>query len=392
MSFPRPMRRTAYLFVGVVAMLVLAELTLRLLPTLGGVYAADAEPAWPVRTAVPHLHYTYSHGWDLRNIHHGQINNFGYAAPFDYLPGSSGLVVIGNSYVESEMNDYADTLQGQLGRLLLYPRTVMAFGTSGADLPHYLGVAQLIHRYFTPQWAIVVIVEGDYVNGFKAMPGFYRWEPDGMPPIALIREGARSRLDKLVRSLAIVRYLRGDLAFTWSNLIRLHRAGMAADLAARGQAGASAAAAPTCTPEKLSDLDRRLTARAIQAFPVALGLPDSRIILVFDSDRRAIYEGRVPDAPCTDRDTLARKRLMNLAVESGMHVIDSYSVFRSYYRSTHLPLDYLPADMHWNGAAHRLMAQQVAGIINAVERGPTSEHTAAVIKPPLAEKLKPRLE
>lgn len=380
MSLPGSMRRTAYLLAGAVAMLVLIELGLRLLPTLGGVYAADAKPSWPARTAIAHMRYTYSHGWNLRNVHHGRINNFGYVAPFDYRSGSSGLVVIGNSYVESEMNDYANTLQGLLGRLLLYPRTVMAFGTSGADLPHYLGIAQLVHRHFAPQWAIIVIVEGDYVNGFKAMPGFYHWATGRTPPIALTPEATRSRLDKLVRRLAIVRYLRGDLAFTWSNLISLHRPGMAADLAARGQAGTSAAAAPACTPEHLSDLDKRLTARTVQAFPIALGLPASRIILVFDSDRKAIYEGRVPDEPCTNRDTLARERLMKLAAASGMHVIDSYPVFRRYYLATHLHLDYLPADMHWNGAAHRLMAQQVAAVINAIERGPTAEPTAAVLK------------
>ena len=46
-----------------------------------------------------------------------------------------------------------------------------------------------------------------------------------------------------------------------------------------------------------------------------------------------------------------------------MHVIDTYPVFRDYYVKTGRPLDRSPLDAHWNPAAHRLVAREVARII-----------------------------
>ena len=72
------------------ATLLLLEGVLWLLPVLKGTYAADPRPSWPVHTMIPNSRYTYSTGWNLQNIHRGRINNYGYAAPFDYQPGSGG--------------------------------------------------------------------------------------------------------------------------------------------------------------------------------------------------------------------------------------------------------------------------------------------------------------
>src|SRR6266540_2520283 len=107
---------------GAAAALLLVELVLRLMPVLNGIYAADPSARWPTRTLIPNSDYTYSIGWNASNIHHGHINNLGYVAPFDYREGAGGVVVIGDSYVESMMNDYAETLQGQLGRDLRSPQ------------------------------------------------------------------------------------------------------------------------------------------------------------------------------------------------------------------------------------------------------------------------------
>ncbi|HET9474369.1 MAG TPA: hypothetical protein VFO82_10775, partial [Steroidobacteraceae bacterium] len=96
--------RCAAFFAGIGATLVLLEGTLWLLPVIKGTYAADPRPSWPVHTMIPNSRYTYSIGWNLQNIHRGRINNYGYAAPFDYQPGSGGVAVFGDSYIESLMN------------------------------------------------------------------------------------------------------------------------------------------------------------------------------------------------------------------------------------------------------------------------------------------------
>ena len=151
-------------------MLLFLELALRVLPIVDGSYAADRSTSWPIRTMIANTRYTFSTGWNAENIHHGRINNLGYVAPFDYAPGSQGIVVIGDSYVASMMNDYDDTLQGALEHYLRTRRSVMGFGTSGADLPHYLGTARVVREHFSPQWAVFVITAGDYVGGFTAEP------------------------------------------------------------------------------------------------------------------------------------------------------------------------------------------------------------------------------
>src|SRR5690242_19984897 len=106
--------RTLAFLAGIVATLVMLQMLLRVLPVLDGAYAADLGSKWPAHTLIANTDYTYSTGWNFTNVHHGHINNLGYVAPFDYQQGSSGVVVIGDSYVESMMNEYDQTLQGWL--------------------------------------------------------------------------------------------------------------------------------------------------------------------------------------------------------------------------------------------------------------------------------------
>jgi hypothetical protein len=352
MTVRRFFLRVSAFVAGMAGMLALLEIVLRFAPILDGAYAADPNAAWPLHTLIANSSYTYSVGWNASNLHRGRINNFGYVSPRDYRPGESGIVVIGDSYIESLMNDYRETLQGELGRYLETPQNVLSFGMSGADLPHYLGTAQILSQHFAPTWAVVLITKGDYKDGFSADTGFYRWAPKNDPPIALVPEVKRSSLVKFTRSLALVRYVRGNLAIRFGDLIHLHRA-------------IDGGPQPACSHQTLSPQDEALTARYIDALPRALNLLPARVILVFDSDRKAIYAGTPAAATqCPSVDELARNRLMALAAGRGMRVIDSAPVFRRWYATTRQHVDFLPQDGHWNPIAHRLMAQEVAQVIN----------------------------
>ena len=338
---------------GAIAVLVMLELLLRLIPVRDGAYAADPSRKWPAHTMIADTNYTYSLGWNANNIHHGHINNLGYVSPFDYHEGASGIVVIGDSYVESMMNDYNDTLQGMLARNLRSAQQVMNFGMSGADLAHYLGTAQLVGQHFSPSWAVFVITAGDYSGGFSADPGYFRWAPKRNPPVELVPEIERPPLTKFLRSLALTRYVRGNLMMQMGDVIHLHRA--------HDSDGG-------CPYRELSRKDERLTSKFIGALPRALGVPPGHVILVFDSDRKAMYDSTPAAATeCPNVDQLARNRLMLLAAISGMRVIDSGPIFHEYYASTHQRLDFLPQDGHWNPTAHRLMAHAVAEVINEDE-------------------------
>src|SRR5262245_25733891 len=136
--------RVSALLAGMGVMVVVLEILLRFMPILDGAYAADPNGKWPLHVLVPNSSYTFSVGWNASNLHRGRINNFGYVSPRDYTPGEAGIVVIGDSYIESLMNDYNETLQGELGRYLETAQPVLNFGMSGADMPHYLGTAEAV--------------------------------------------------------------------------------------------------------------------------------------------------------------------------------------------------------------------------------------------------------
>jgi hypothetical protein len=350
--------RTLGFLAGIAGAIVVLELLLRVLPVLEGTYAADPRPSWPVHTMIPDSSYTYSTGWNLQNIQRGRINNYGYVAPFDYVPangsGKESIAVFGDSYVEAQMNGYADTLQGALNDYLKTPRTVLNFGSAGAEMPDYLGVAPLVRRDFSPQWAVFVITMGDFTRGFSAGPGYFKWQPNQSPPVKLVPEINRSASSKWLRTVALIRYLRGNLSLRPDELIQLRRG---VD---------SAGAAGPCQSEVLSKEDESLLAAFARELPAALGLPPGHVILIFDADRKAIYAGKTRDEArkCQARAVLANDRLQELAAQAGMQVIDSYPVFQRHFADRQGPLDRSPLDAHWNPAAHRLMAREVARIID----------------------------
>jgi hypothetical protein len=351
MKMRKLMTGTIAFLAGGATILMLLELVLRVVPVREGAYAAEPNAAWPAHTLIANSNYTFSTGWNTNNIHHGHINNFGYVSPFDYQEGSSGVVVIGDSFIESMMNEYGDALQGVLARELRPPQQVMNFGMSGADLAHYLGTAQLVGQHFTPSWAVLVITVGDYSGSFSTEPGYYRWAPERDPPIRLVPEIHRSPMTQFLRSLALVRYVRGNLAIRFEDLIHVQRAHGAKE---------------ECAYTSFSQKDEQITTKFVNALPRVLGLPSGHVILVFDSDRKALYAGSTPAAAtqCPNIDQLARNRLMQLAATGGMRVIDSGPIFRDYYAATHQHLDFLPQDGHWNAKAHGLIAHAVAGVIN----------------------------
>jgi hypothetical protein len=157
------------------------------------------------------------------------------------------------------------------------------------------------------------------------------------------------RVKRFVRELALVRYARGNLKLTLGNLVRYKDEER-----------------PQCSFESVSDADRALLEGYLRALPRELGIPASRIILVFDSDRHAIYDGesgKIGDG-CVSRDEAARLLMLQRAPAHGLHVVTTGILFEQFYRSTKQQVDYLPEDGHWNANGHRLVAQRVAAIIN----------------------------
>jgi hypothetical protein len=342
-------RLSGAFLLGVTAGLLLLEFVLRLLPVLSGALAADPDPAWPAHHLIPNAAYTFSAGWDLENVRRGRTNNMGYVAPFDYTAGAKGIVVIGDSFIESLMNDYGQTIQGSLPGILHVPEAIMNFGTSGAGLPHSLGIAGLVGKRFNPTWAVVLITEGNFAGGFVPAPGYYHWSSGPAAGIGLSPEEAKGPAKKVVRGLALVGYVRGNLRGDLNRLIRVGTGASTAD----------------CGSGALSDSDRSLVDYFAKELPRQLKLPASRVILIFDANRDRIYRGeRIDRGTCASRDGQALELLARVAPDYGIHVIEMNPIFRDYYSKTRNRLDYSPTDYHWNDAAHILAAREIAKVIN----------------------------
>jgi SGNH hydrolase-like domain, acetyltransferase AlgX len=333
---------------GVLLALCVLEAVLRLLPVRDGLFVGDPDPEWSGYHFVPHTHFTHSDDWNLENVRHGVTNNMGYVAPFDYIPGETGIVVVGDSYVESTMNRYEDSMQSQLATQLTGSEPVLNFGYSGASLSDYLGMTALVHRRFTIDWLVVVIVPGDFVEGYVPERQFFHWAPDRVPPVQQVPRYTKSGvIKKTVRTLAVFRYITGQLGVTYQSLF-----GYAQSKVRSG-----------CPTAKLESGDEELIQAVIHSFPSAAGIPPSKIILVFDPDIHPLNTTplRGSRSACTTRDSLARARLASSAAEYGMHVLDMRTTFATYSSTTHEPVDY--PDTHWNATGNRLVAEKVAEVI-----------------------------
>jgi hypothetical protein len=331
---------------GLVCAVALCEGALWVLPTQDGIFAADPSTVWPVHHLVPNSSFTYSAGWNFRHVVHGHINNFGYVAPFDYQPGEGAVVVVGDSYIESAMNPYEETLQANIQRAVGPGLAVLNFGVSGAELPDYLGVGALIGRTFKPAWVVIVLTEGDYRGGFPKRPGYFRWT-DRPPDLQVLTpEASRGTLTKIVRRVGLVRYVRGNLRMSWRGLFKSDRFGDND--------------APACVPATLTSEDKARIDAYSAALSGAYNIAPTNIVLVFDSEtrRKAMYTG-TPAEACATADSLALARLAANAARDGMRIVDLSPIFERHYRATGIHVDGWPSDDHWNGIGHRLAADAV---------------------------------
>ena len=263
-------------------------------------------------------------------------------------PGTSAIIVLGDSYVENLMNEYSESLQGGLPNLLKRSEPVLNFGTSGGNLAHDLGVAGLVGKLFSPTAAVIVITRGSFTGGFNSSPGYFHWVSGVPAAVALVPERHHGRLIQFVRQLALVRYARANLRADLGQLLEPRGRGLKAG----------------CVPVSLSVADEALIDFTLTDLPERLRLPPSEIVLVFDADRERIYK---PDAPpaCQTRDALGLRLLAQRATTNGFAVIDMDPILRAVFLRTGEHFDYSPVDGHWNSVAHHLAAEAVARYFDA---------------------------
>ncbi|EHR71984.1 hypothetical protein BurJ1DRAFT_3169 [Burkholderiales bacterium JOSHI_001] len=342
------LKALAALLLGMLLMLLAAEFAMQLLPVVTGRIRAQDESRWPLHNYEPHTPYTYSFGWDLRNVQSGRVNNFGQLAPFDFAPGRALLAVIGDSYVESAMNPYQDTLQAQLAARLGRSDAAIGLAGSGLSLADYVALAGQAHEELAPKALVVVVIDADITESLVRRRGWHHLEPSrgaGTPDLTYLplRQGdGGAASGKLFRS-SLYRYLRRNLGWTpptWDSLTAgLHRA------TPQPVAPASRTGVDAMLPVLDTLLDELLRRSAVPAGCVAL---------LVDSDRPALY-GRPPTKP-VDAPEL-RSALIQRATMRGMGVVDLAPRFEAHHRHHGRQFDHSPVDRHWNALGHSVAAE-----------------------------------
>ncbi len=325
--------------------LILLEGVFRLLPVRMGPYRSEQFERWPLEAYQPGQPYTYSKSWQFLNMRHGVTNNYGHIANFDYRQRSRPVVVIGDSFVESLMNPYEDTLQGQLGARLGSRESVYGLGFAGLSASDFLGLSRLAKEEFAPTAAVFVIIDGDFSESLSATVGTYHFKPEGdsfrLEYLPLHGEAMKKAIRRKIGEMSFYSYIYGLLGFSLRSVVKFDRT----------------------KEQSKSDRDagdpallRRVIDYFLAELPSAIGVSAQCIAFLVDSDRYAIYK---PESASVPKDTPeVRRYFLDQAERLGFAASNLDPVFRARYASKHAKFDYWPNDRHWNRTGHGVAADE----------------------------------
>lgn len=341
------LRRGALFCAGVVAALIALEGVMRLLPVTMGFYRTEHPDLWPLYNFQSRTPYTYSMTWEMLYPRYGITNNYGQLAPFDYVTGSRPVIVVGDSYIESQMNDFRDTLQGDLGRMMGSSIPVYGLGVSGLSLSDYLALTAQAKTDFAPRAAVFLIVDGDISESLLDQVGHYYFRATNTGFALDFHPMDQDPLLKRVRysigEIHLYRYLTSNLRFSAPDFRRILAA-----LKPREEGGGSKAQA---APAHYAVVDHFLS-----ELPRRSGIESRCIAFLLDADRYAIYDPRLASTPKDEPEL--RGYFVRRAAELGYHVSDLRPLFSEDFAKHRRHFDYWPIDRHWNRLAHRLAADE----------------------------------
>ncbi|SDN14039.1 hypothetical protein SAMN05216517_108195 [Janthinobacterium sp. OK676] len=321
------------------ATVLVLEAILQCLPVSSGLRLENSDPQIPFRRYLAYQSYVYSYGWALNNARSGVINAQGASNSRDFKDGAA-VLVLGDSFVESLMLDYSDTMQGQLEHAL--GGGVYAAGNSGNGLADTLAMA----RYYLPRVhprTVVLFVDGSNLatllepakrghNQIEAGPvGLHMVHTPYMEP----------KMKRVVSYSALARYCYYNLKLPdWlSSTLRRKSRPQAAPLPVRDTAALALV------------LDYYLTQlRAIE------GSSKVQFLFLVDGERGLLYDARKGEPSWQVGD---RAFFLDRLKRHGYAAIDMQTVFARHWAAQRERMDFAPMDAHWNKVSHTLAAQQI---------------------------------
>lgn len=362
--------RAAAVGFGLIALLLVLELGLRLLPVNDGLGTLAVNAREPVLRFEPNRQRTWSRGWDFAHVNRVHVNNAGFVHDHDYDPAASEplLAIVGDSYVEAAMIPFLETGAGRLGAELEGRARVYTFGASGAALSQYLVYAEHARDRYAPDGLAVVVVGNDFDESLLARggrPGFHYFVDGENGRLKLSRvDLAISPVRRLVRHSALAMYAVTQLELTAlpSRIGRRLRGERTETLYAGNTARQADA-------ERVHDGKRAIEA-FVEQLPARAGLPPQRIAIVLDAIRPDLYEGTgVGGGSFFD---LMRRHLLERGRQAGFEMIDLETTFAAHH-AVHGERFEFPDDGHWNALGHRLLFETLrdSSVVGALEPAST---------------------
>jgi hypothetical protein len=333
--------------VGIAAVLLLAEATLRVLPVSTGLSYQPSRADDPIVRGKPYRDYVYSTGWNLRLARREHLNNFGYPADEDYDPGVANITVVGDSYIEGLALAPEERFQTALEEQLRRPIRVYGLGRSGSGPAQKLAVAQWAFSTFHPQSVVINLSEGD-MSSLAASPGDFHFSlEEGQCRLVGSDRPRDGVFLRLIKHAALYNYLFYNLKVQATLAAMIHQ----------GTVHTGATHAPTG-----STFEPLIAKCFMDLLPQTVPLPANRVVFIIGSNLDGVYERHE-----------SRKSDMNaLSIALGQHgygVVQTDQIFRADYRQFALPLSFRPTDDHWNARAERLVAGEVANRLGTVLDG-----------------------
>lgn len=358
------MLRAALVLAGLLVPLAALELVLRLLPVSAGNVKLPVGPDSPVPRFAPHAEVVWSLGWDFARVVRKRANGAGFFSEVEYAASGTGpvLAVIGDSYVEAMQVANADALDGVLRRRPDRQGEIYAFGVSGAPLSQYLAFADHARRSFSPAGMVFVVVGNDFDESherYRTSAGgtvFVEDPRTGRLELA-VREHEASRLRRLARRSALLRYLTFNVRVDWAELRARLLGGREAEAAgepSRWVANTLRAADAERLATSLAVLDR-----FFELLPERTGLPPPRVAFLLDGMRPDLYSPDTLRAAEESFPGRMRRELAARALARGYEVIDLQPLFVARWREEGERFE-VAGDGHWNERGHALAAEAVA--------------------------------
>lgn len=329
---------------GILLALLGLEAVMQALPVASGVRMQETSDASPYARYLPRQPYLYAYGWALDNLQRGVTNQQGFLNSPDFGADANALV-IGDSFIESFMLEYPDTVQGRLNAAM---GKVYASGASGNGLADALQLS----REFLPRThakTVILFVE-PYDLRAIALPtgrGHNHFVINGNDVKVEHLPYIESKMKTLVLHSALLRYAYYNLKVP--DLFGGKRPAAAPIVSAREQA--------LHVQQRSAALNFFLT--QLEGLQRQYG---TRFVFLVDGDRKAIYANGKGEPNWGAGD---REALLSSVRAKGFAVVDMQPVFERHWATYRERMDFLPMDGHWNKVAHQLAAEQLIPLVGA---------------------------